>query len=148
MLAFTTQQTILRIGGGQGDRASCMQMAALMVMTYVSLNLASATDFQDAGAFSNLQSDSPSSLIVRDTRPKNLGGFSTNNAAIGIKAATVADESDSSICNEKRQPLCRDLAASEFQLTSLRFMLPEVRGLTAKSLNIRRNSVSATYTFR
>lgn len=148
MLAFTTQQTILRIGVGPCDRASCTQLAALMVMTYASLNLANATDFQDTGAFNNLRSNSPSSLIVNDIRPKNLGGFSTNNAAIGIKAATVADESDSSICNEKRQPLCRDLAASEFQLTSLRFMLPEVRGLTAKSLNIRRNSVSATYTFR
>jgi len=124
-----------------------MQWAALVVMTYASLNLANATDFLDIGALSKMRSSSPSSLIVLDTRAKNLDVLSTSNAAIGIKAA-LNDESDSSICNEKRQPLCRDLAASEFQLTSLRFMLPEVRGLSPKSLNIRRNSVSATYTFR
>ena len=125
-----------------------MQWAALVVMTSASLNLANATDFLDIGALSNVRSSAPRGLIVLDSRAKSLDVLRTSNAAMGIKAATFNDESDSSICNQKRQPLCRDLAASEFQLTSLRFMLPEVRGLSPKSLNIRRNSVSATYTFR
>ena len=88
------------------------------------------------------------SVIVNQSRPKNLGVSSANNAAIDIKGATSVAESDLSICDEKKQPLCRHLAASGLQLTSHRFMLPEVCGLSPKSLNIQRNSVSASYSFR
>lgn len=51
-------------------------------------------------------------------------------------------------CREVQPKICRDLARTEIQLTSMRFMVPEVPGLQAKSLTFRRNTVIANYTFR
>lgn len=144
MFAFATQQPIS--GDGLCDRASWLKWAALSGITCASFGGVIAAGFDDIGAFNTMRSNAPSSVIVNQSRPKNLAVASAS-ATIGIKAVAL-DDAESSLCNEKKQPLCRDLAASEFQLTSLRFMLPEVRGLSPKSLNIRRNSVSATYTFR
>ncbi len=66
----------------------------------------------------------------------------------GVVPAPFFEEPGSIRCRELSPKICRDLATTEFQLTSLRFMVPEVPGLAAKSLTIRRNSVIANYTFR
>lgn len=66
----------------------------------------------------------------------------------GVVPAPFFEEPGSIRCRELPPKICRDLAKTEFQLTSLRFMVPEVPGLAAKSLTIRRNSVIANYTFR
>ena len=148
MVTFTSEQQQAGSSPAPRDRISCGQWAVLTCIIGVSLNLAHAAGFDDTGALSNLRASSSTSVVVNESRPKNLAVSGTSNATVGVRAATLPDDRDLSICNEKTQPLCRDLAASEFQVTSLRFMLPEVRGLSPKSLNIRRNSVSATYTFR
>ncbi len=145
MHPFTTQHSILGTSGGLRDRISCVQWTAFFVLLCASFGIATAAGVDEIGAFNNVRTRSVTSVVVNDSQPKNLA-VSGSNAAIGIKLAI--DESESSMCNEKKQPLCRDLAASEFHMTSLRFMPPEVRGLSPKSLNVRRNLVSATYTFR
>lgn len=66
----------------------------------------------------------------------------------GVVPGPFFEEPGSIRCRELPPKICRDLAKTEFQLTSLRFMVPEVPGLAAKSLTIRRNSVIANYTFR
>ena len=148
MFAFTTQHVVSHGGGGLYVGVFRVGWAALATIIFGSVNLASAAGFHEISAINNASSTAaPTSIIFNESRPKNLSVTGATNAAISTKAALV-ESSDSSICNEKKQPLCRDLAASEFQFTSLRFMLPEVRGLSPKSLNVRRNSVSATYTFR
>ena len=147
MLAFATQPPILCSGEGSCNSTFGAQWAALVAITCASLNLANAAGFDEIGAFNIMRPNALGSIIVNESRPKNFVVGSTNTA-IGINVASAIDAAESSVCTEKKQPLCRDLAKSEFQLTSLHFMLPEVRGLSPKSLNIRRNSVSATYTFR
>ena len=150
MVTFTQQPLILFAGSRseRRDRISSAQWAAWVGIAFVSLNLANAAGSDDLGALSTLRSNSTISLVSNENRPKNLAVTGAANATVGSRVGTLPDDRDTSICNEKTQPLCRDLAASEFQVTSLRFMLPEVRGLSPKSLNVRRNSVSATYTFR
>ncbi len=66
----------------------------------------------------------------------------------GLPEAPFFTASESTQCREKANRFCRDFAHSEFRVTSLRFMVPEVAGLSPKSLTIRRNSVVANYTFR
>ena len=66
----------------------------------------------------------------------------------GVVPIPFFEEAESIRCREVQPKICRDLARAEFQLTSLRFMVPEVPGLAPKSLTIRRNSVIANYTFR
>jgi len=66
----------------------------------------------------------------------------------GVVPIPFYEEAESIRCREVQPKICRDLARAEFQLTSLRFMVPEVPGLAPKSLTIRRNSVIANYTFR
>lgn len=68
--------------------------------------------------------------------------------ALAVAAAMPVDGAPADPCTGKRQAFCRDLAATELRITSLYFMLPEVPGLTPQRLNIRRNSVSVTYSFR
>jgi hypothetical protein len=68
--------------------------------------------------------------------------------ASGLPEVPFFSASESTQCREKPYRFCRDFSQSEFRLTSLRFMVPDVRGLTPKSLTIRRNSVIANYTFR
>ena len=58
------------------------------------------------------------------------------------------DAAESIRCRQVQPKICRDLARTEIQLTSMRFMVPEVPGLQAKSLTFRRNTVIANYTFR
>ena len=84
---------------------------------------------------------------------EKLAPASGNSLAViepvsGIPEAPFFTASESTQCREKPYRFCRDFAQSEFRLTSLRFMMPEVRGLAPKSLTIRRNSVIANYTFR
>ncbi len=147
MLAFATQLPIQRRAARRCRRASCVQWAALAGMTWASLNLANAAGFDEIGAFNIMRPNALGNIIFNESRPKNFAAANANTT-VGINVAVPIDATDSARCNEKKQPLCRDLARSEFQVTSLRFMLPEVRGLSPKSLNIRHNSVSATYTFR
>lgn len=150
MLTFATaQRSILRSGDALCRRGSCVQWewAALLGLTLASFGLAGAAGFDEISAFTTVRTNSSTSNVASESRLKNLA-LANGNAATSIRAAAAIDDADSSLCNEKKQPLCRDLAASEFQVISLRFVLPEVRGLSPKSLNIRRNSVSATYTFR
>jgi hypothetical protein len=147
MLAFVTQHPALRSGDARGNRALCVHRAAWVGFTCASLGIADAAGFDENAAFTTMRTHSTASVIVNESCLKDLSVASINGA-MGIKAAVWFDDTDSSPCNERKQPLCRDLATSEFQVVSLRFMLPDVRGLSAKSLNIRRNSVSATYTFR
>ena len=123
---------------------SRVRWATLLILANSSVNVASAADFHQMGAFSSM----PTSSFSNEGKAKNPSVFGSSSAAVSSTAVMLIVPSDSSICNEKRQPLCRDLAASEFHFTSLRFVLPEVRGLSPKSLNVRRNSVSVTYTFR
>lgn len=66
----------------------------------------------------------------------------------GVVPAQFFEEPGSIRCRELPPKICRDLTKTEFELTSLRFMVPEVPGLSAKSLTIRRHSVIANYTFR
>lgn len=68
--------------------------------------------------------------------------------ARGVAAGAPIDDGEAVRCVGKRQAFCRDLAETELRVTSLYFLLPEVRGLSPQRLNIRRNSVSATYSFR
>ena len=148
MFAFTTQYLVARGRGGLYGGVFRVGSAAVAAVIFASANLTNAAGFHEITAINNASNTAAStSIIFNESRPKNLSVTGATNAAISTKAALV-ESSDSSICNEKKQPLCRDLAASEFQFASLRFMLPEVRGLSPKSLNVRRNSVSATYPFR
>ena len=87
------------------------------------------------------------------TQGEKLAPLSGNSLAAiepatGLPQAPFFTASEPTQCREKAYRFCRDLAQSEFRLTSLRFMVPEVRGLTPKSLTVRRNSVIANYTFR
>ncbi len=66
----------------------------------------------------------------------------------GLPEEPFFNASESTQCRAKPYRFCRDFSQSEFRLTSLRFLVPEVRGLSPKSLSIRRNSVVANYTFR
>jgi hypothetical protein len=66
----------------------------------------------------------------------------------GAVPAPFFEAADLTRCREVQPKVCRDLARAEFQLTSLRFMVPDVPGLAPRSLSIRRNSVVANYTFR
>ncbi len=66
----------------------------------------------------------------------------------GVPEAPFFSASESKQCREKPYRFCRDLSQSEFRLTSLQFMVPEVPGLKPKSLTFRHNSVIANYTFR
>ncbi|GEM_PF-6989106 len=66
----------------------------------------------------------------------------------GIPREPFFAVSEATQCREKPYRFCSDLSKSEFRLTSLRFMVPEVPGLKTKSLTIRRNSVVVNYTFR
>lgn len=150
MLAFATaQRSILRSGGALCSRSACLQWAsaALVGLTLASFGLAGAAGFDEISAFTTVRSNASISNVANESRLKNLS-LASSHAATSFRAAAAMDDADSPLCNEKKQPLCRDLAASEFQVVSLRFMLPEVRGLSPKSLNIRRNSVTANYTFR
>lgn len=58
------------------------------------------------------------------------------------------EETELTLCRTRPQRFCRDLAKAEFEITSLRPMVPSVPGLTAKSLTFRHNAVIANYTFR
>ena len=150
MLTFATaQRSILRSGDAPCSRRSCVrwEWAALVGLTMASFGLAGASGFDEISAFTTVRSNSSTSNVASESRVKNLA-LASGNAATRIRGAVAIDDADASLCNDKKQPLCRDLAVSEFQVISLRFVLPEVRGLSPKSLNIRRNSVSATYTFR
>ena len=51
-------------------------------------------------------------------------------------------------CTNRFQGFCRDLSAAEFDLKSMKTLLPEIAGLTPQRLSLRRNRVSVTYTFR
>ena len=89
--------------------------------------------------------------LVKQT--EKMAPHSGNSLALIEPAAGPSEvpffaASESTQCREKPYRFCRDLAQSEFRLTSLRFMVPEVRGLSPKSLTVRRNSVIANYTFR
>ena len=92
------------------------------------------------------------STLMSPYRP--LGGVAVGNRLKSerdtreLAAATPVDDAQADPCTGKRQAFCRDLAATELRITSLYFLLPEVRGLTPQRLNIRRNSVSVTYSFR
>jgi len=66
----------------------------------------------------------------------------------GVVPIPFFEEAASIRCREVQPKICNDLARAEFQLTSLRFMVPPVPGLAPRSLTIRRNSVIANYTFR
>ena len=85
---------------------------------------------------------------VEKDSPQSGNRLATIEYASGLAAAPFFAASESTQCREKPYRFCRDLAQSEFRLTSLRFMVPEVPGLSPKSLSIRRNSVVANYTFR
>ncbi len=80
--------------------------------------------------------------------PMSGNSLTSIEPAAGLRQAPFFTASESTQCREKPYRFCRDLAQTEFRLTSLRFMVPEVRGLAPKSLTIRRNSVIANYTFR
>ena len=148
MATFTDRQPIANSGNASSCRAPGMRGILWAGIACAGVNVTSAAGFDDISAVNLTYANASTSVVVNESRPKNVAVASPSNAATGTRALTPIDESDSPLCNEKKQPLCRDLAASEFQLTSLRFVLPEVRGLSPKSLNIRRNSISATYTFR
>lgn len=66
----------------------------------------------------------------------------------GIVPLPFFEEAESIRCREMAPKVCRDLARTEIQLTSTRFMVPEVPGLQAKRLTIRHHTVIANYTFR
>lgn len=80
--------------------------------------------------------------------PMSDNSLTSIEPAAGLRQAPFFTASESTQCREKPYRFCRDLAQTEFRLTSLRFMVPEVPGLAPKSLTIRRNSVIANYTFR
>lgn len=118
---------------------------ALVILTFANGSMAYAANADDNSAIPRMRINSSATVVMTDDRQKTTG---MARVPMAIRVVAPIDEQDAPRCGEKVQPFCRDLAASEFQMTSLRFMLPEVRGLSPKSLNIRRNSVSATYTFR
>lgn len=139
MLAFATaQRSMLRNGDALCGRGSCVrwEWAALVGLTLASFGRAGAAGFDEISAFTTVRSNSSTSNVGSESRLKNLS-LASSNAATSIRGAAAVDDADTSLCNDKKQPLCRDLAASEFQVISLRFVLPEVRGLSPKSLNIR-----------
>ncbi len=80
--------------------------------------------------------------------PHSGNSLSLIEHASELPEAPFFTASESAQCREKPYRFCRDFSQSEVRLTSLRFMVPEVRGLSPKSLTIRRNSVIANYTFR
>lgn len=65
-----------------------------------------------------------------------------------IAPTAFYEETELTLCRTRPQRFCRDLAKAEFEITSLRPMVPSVPGLTAKSLTFRHNAVIANYTFR
>jgi len=87
----------------------------------------------------------PIRIVKSVTDADQLKSFHPLNGAV---PAPFFEEAELIRCREVQPKICRDLARAEFQLTSLRFMVPEVPGLAPKSLTIRRNSVVANYTFR
>ena len=80
--------------------------------------------------------------------PRSVNRLAAIEQISGPPEAPFFAASESTQCREKPYRFCRDLAQSEFRITSLRFMVPEIRGLSPKSLSIRRSSVVANYTFR
>ena len=58
------------------------------------------------------------------------------------------EEAESIRCRTSPLKFCRDFSKTEVQITSLRFMVPPVPGLAAKSLTFRHNTVIANYTFK
>ena len=82
------------------------------------------------------------------TSPHYGNRFALIEPVSGIPEAPFFTASESTQCQEKPYRFCRDFSQSEFRITSLRFIVPEIRGLSPKSLTIRRNSVIANYTFR
>lgn len=80
--------------------------------------------------------------------PHSGNRFALIERVAEIPEAPFFTASESTQCRAKPYRFCRDFSQSEFRITSLRFMVPEVRGLSPKSLTIRRNSVIANYTFR
>lgn len=91
------------------------------------------------------------SYLVKQVEQQSLSSgnnLATIENASGLPEAPFFTASELTQCREKTYRFCRDLTQSEFRMTSLRFMVPEVRGLSPKSLSIRRNSVVANYTFR
>lgn len=121
-----------------------MYGVALVVLTLLNWSAAHAAGAEEHHATSMMRINAGASVFMVEDRQK---GASVPDG-MEIRVGAPINDRDTPRCSEKMQPLCRDLATSEFQITALRFMLPEVRGLSPKRLNIRRNSISASYTFR
>jgi len=104
----------------------------------------------------NVQINEGHDLLVQTYRVKQAekanphagNRFALIENVSGLPEEPFFNASESTQCRAKPYRFCRDFSQSEFRLTSLRFMVPEVRGLSPKSLSIRRNSVVANYTFR
>ncbi len=152
MVAFTAQKLIAGSHAKSRGRATPARRAAVACVTCASPNLSHDAALDDMGALASPRADAPPSVVVNRAAFESIDFSAAANATAvinsGVTVVTVPDDQDPSICDRKTHPLCRDLAAPEFQATSLRFMLPEVRGLSPKSLSIRRNIISTTYTFR
>jgi len=69
-------------------------------------------------------------------------------AVDGVVPEPFFEETESVRCRASPQRFCRDLTKTEIQITSLRFMVPPVPGLTPKSLTFRHNAVIVNYTFK
>lgn len=80
--------------------------------------------------------------------PSSGNSLTMIERASGPPQAPFFTASEAAQCREKPYRFCRDFSQSEFRVTSLRFMVPEVPGLSPRSLTIRRNSIIANYTFR
>ena len=66
----------------------------------------------------------------------------------GVVPEPFFEQAESIRCRAAPQRFCRDFSKTEVQVTSLRFMVPPVPGLTPKSLTFRHNAVIANYTFK
>lgn len=92
--------------------------------------------------------------VARPLKPPPSMVASDSNTLKHFRKQEVAsvepffEEAETVRCRETPQRFCRDFAKTEFQVTSLHFMVPPVPGLAPRSLTFRRNTVIANYTFR
>ena len=71
--------------------------------------------------------------MVRQAEEQSSVAFAGNNVAMigrasGLPEVPLFTAGDATRCLDEAYRFCRDLTQSEFRVTSLRFMVPEVSG--------------------